>query len=110
MDNLFLSIFACILLLFFGLIAAFYKHKSKVLREENSKLLTQILSLKDVNSSQRNSINNMYIENSKLNSIIETQKEHIQALRRAERRHKYLIKKLNPKNGKKASLQDTKSN
>lgn len=47
---------------------------------------------------------------SDLNSIIETQKEHIQALRRAERRHKYLIKKLNPKNGKKASLQDTQSN
>jgi Lon protease-like protein len=47
---------------------------------------------------------------SELNSIIETQKEHIQALRRAERRHKYLIKKLNPKNGKKAPLQDSQSN
>lgn len=47
---------------------------------------------------------------SELNSTIETQKEHIQALRRAERRHKYLIKKLNPKNGKKASLQETQSN
>lgn len=110
MDNIFLSIFVYILLLFFGLLASFYKYKSNYLFKEASDTYRKLLIVESDYSKQSSIVNQLYLDISELKSTIETQKEHIQALRRAERRHKYLIKKLNPKNGKKASLQDTKSN
>lgn len=101
MDSLFvINIFLSLVVIGYALNNYVYFRSSKKLNKENLTLKKSILDYEKT-------LNSLYNKISELNSTIETQKEHIQALRRAERRHKYLIKKLNPKNGKKASLQNT---
>ncbi|MHB8154142.1 MAG: hypothetical protein ACYDG3_13995 [Bacillati bacterium] len=104
MDNLFvINIFLSLVVIGYALNNYIYFKNSKKLNKEN-------LLLKESIVNYEKTLKDFYNKISELTSTIETQKEHIQALRRAERRHKYLIKKLNPKNGKKASLQNTQSN